>query len=426
MRCSCKIIYIIIVLILLAINLSFGEEIIRIGLNYPKTGPYEVQGMEQWRATRLAVKEINDAGGILGKKIEIIWRDSQSRAGLTTKNVRELIDQYNVTMVFGGSSSGVAIAAANVCQEKGILFFGTLTYSTATTGTDAHRNSFRECYNSWMGAKAIASYLNRKYSQKKYFYITADYTWGWTTEDSVRTFTGTTDTSRHKGVLTPFPSASRNDFKKALETAKRNNPDVLVVVLFGYDMAITLKLAKNLGIKDDMQIIVPNITLGMAESAGPDTMEGVVGALPWCWKVPYKYYYKKGKEFVEKYAKEYNRYPSCSGGSAYTILYEYKAAVERAGSFDTGKVIKVLEGHTYSLLKDEQTWRDFDHQSIQTVYIVKGNPVDEVLKDKYQLDYFKILRSVPGIQVVRTREEWNKVRIKAGKPDFLESLSGEE
>ena len=408
------------------LNVPFASaDVVKIGLNYPKTGPYSIQGLDQWRATELAVDEINAAGGILDKKVEVVWRDSMSKADVTTKNVTELIDKEGVKMVFGGSASSVAVAAGKVCQGKGVPFFGTLTYSTATTGKEGRRHVFRECYNAWMGAKAIASYLKENFGGKKYFYITADYTWGWTTEASVRKFSDTEDKSKHKGVLTPFPGATEKDFKKALSFAKMVKPDVLVVVLFGKDMSTAIRIATSMGMKKNMQIVVPNLTLGMAKGGGPKVMEGVIGALPWTWKVPYKYDYPQGKEFVEKFAAKYGHYPSTSGASAYTILNEYKAAVERAGTFDTPAVIKALEGHEYTLLKDKQMWRDFDHQSVQTVYAVKCNPQAVVLGDKYKLDYFEILSSLPGEEAVRTRDEWSAVRIAAKKPTHLEKLPGE-
>jgi len=393
-----------------------SADVVKIGLNYPKTGPYLVQGLDQWRAAEVAVEEINAAGGILGKKIEIVWRDSKSKKDLAIKNVTELIDKEGVKMVFGGSASSVAIASGKVCEKKGIPFFGTLTYSTATTGTEARKNVFRECYNAWMAAKAIASYLKENFAGKKYYYITADYTWGHTTEASVRKITGTEDKSVHKGIMTPFPGASLADFKKAVTFAKMSKPDVLVLVLFGKDMEAGIRLATIMGMKKEAQIVVPNLTLGMAAGGGPEVMEGVIGALPWCWQVPYKDNYARGKEFVEKFVSKYQRYPSTSGASAYTILHEYKSAVERAGTFDTSAVIKALEGHEYQLLKDKQVWRDFDHQSLQTVYAVKCKPKAEVIKDKYKLDFFEIISSLPGDQAVRTRGEWNAVRKAAGKP----------
>jgi len=403
---------------------SAGAGVVKVGLNYPKTGPYSVQGLDQWRAAELAVGEINAAGGILGDKVELIWRDSKSKKTIAPANVTELIDE-GAKMVFGGSASSVAVAAGKVCQQKGIPFFGTLTYSTATTGKEGRRHTFRECYNAWMGAKAIASFLKDNYSGKKYFFITADYTWGWTTEASVRKFSATEDKSKHKGVMTPFPGAKDADFKKALSFAKMVKPDVLVLVLFGKDMSTAVRHATAMGMKKNMQIVVPNITLGMAEGGSPKVMEGVIGALPWTWQVPYKYNYPRGKAFVEAFAAKYGRYPSTSGASAYTILHEYKSAVERAGTFDTPAVIQALEGHEYTLLKDKQMWRDFDHQSVQTVYAVKCNPQGVVLKDKYKLDYFDILSALPGEDAVRTRSEWNAVRAAAGKPTHLEKLPGE-
>ena len=149
-------------------------------------------------------------------------------------------------------------------------------------------------------------------------------------------------------------------------------------------------------------------------------MAGVIGSLPWTWKVPYQYNYQGGIDFVENFKKRFNRYPSTSAASAYTIMHEYKAAVERAGTFDTDAVIKALEGHEYQLLKDKQRWRAFDHQSIQTVYTVRCNPEEMVLKDKYHLDYFTIIGSLSGEEAARTRAEWNAARKAAGKPTYLQ------
>ena len=133
------------------------QEIVKIALNYPQTGPYAKQGKDQWYAAEIARKEINDAGGILGKKVVYRWYDSASNPNKTRANLSRAIDQENVKMVFGGSSSAVAIAAGEMCKKKNVLFFGTLTYSTATTGKAGHTHIFRECYNAWMGAKALAS-----------------------------------------------------------------------------------------------------------------------------------------------------------------------------------------------------------------------------------------------------------------------------
>jgi len=423
MKQKCLVYFFFNYLLISQLSMAMSNDTIKIGLNYPRTGPYSVQGLDQLRASSMAVLEINNNGGILGKKIELVIRDSQSSPEITQKNVHEMIDTHQVKMIFGGSSSAVAIAASHICQKKEVIFFGTLTYSTATTGINAHRHTFRECYNSWMGAKAIGSYLKKKFHNKKYFYITADYTWGHTTENAMRKFTNTENVQKHIGLKIPFPNATESHFKRSLGFAKMISPNVLVLVLFGKDMENAIRLATSMGMKANMQVVVPNLTLGMAEGGGPKVMEGVIGALPWCWKVPYQYNYPKGKAFVEKFARAYNRYPSTSGASAYTILLEYKEAVERAGSFNASPVILALEGHMYKHLKDTQIWREFDHQSIQTVYAVKCKLKKDVLRDKYKQDYFDIISNISGKQAARTRKEWDQIRLKAGKKLELESLN---
>lgn len=403
---------------------SVNAEIVKIGLNYPRTGPYSVQGLAQFRAAEMAVEEINAGGGILGKKIQLVIRDSQSKPDVAVRNVEEMIDREGCVMIFGGSSSAVAIEGGKAAKARGRLYFGTLTYSNDTTGIEGHKYMFRECYNAWMGAKVLSDYitrLRRDLHGSKYFYITADYNWGWTTEQSLRRFTNTAIKRQHKGVLTPFPGAGAEDFRKALQEAEKAQPDVLVLVLFGQDMVTALTLATEMGLKEKTKaIIVPNLTLGMAASAGPKVMEGVLGALPWCWNVPYQFGYKRGIKFVEDFAKRYNGYPSTSAASAYTILHQYKEGVERAKTFDTRKVVEALEDHQFQLLKDHQRWRDFDHQCIQTVYAVQCKPQAEVMKDKYQQDYFEIINVMSDEDSAINHFNWEAARKIANKPVTLE------
>lgn len=399
------------------------QETVKIGLNYPETGPYAKQGLDQKRAAELAAEEINAAGGILGKKIQLVYRDTKSNPKVAKENAIDLFDKEGVPMIFGGSSSAVAIATGKVALQKNKIFFGTLTYSTETTGEEGHRHIFRECYDSYMAARVLSDYLNKNVTgaiqslPQRYFYITADYTWGWTTEDALRKFTNTTNKDEHKGVLTRLGS---DDFSQVLSIARGANAEVLVLVLFGRDMEIALKQAYEMGLKKTMLIIVPNLTLDMAEGAGPEAMEGVIGAMPWTWSAPFKYDYPKGIEFVKKFAERYKRYPSTSGASAYVILYQYKNAVERAKTFDTKTVIKALEGHRYTGLKDEQYWRDWDHQSIQTVYAVRCKPAAEVRKDKYQQDYFEIINVMKGEEAAINHKDWSEMRTKVGMPINLE------
>lgn len=232
----------------------------------------------------------------------------------------------------------------------------------------------------------------------------------------MRKFSGTEDTTRHQGVKTPFPRALITDFREALEKADASGAKVLMMVLFGDDMVRALNVAYEMGLTEKMQIVVPNLTLGMARQVGPTIMEGIVGGSPWVWNLPYERNYPRGKAFVEAFSERYEMRPSTAAASAYSIVYQYKDAVERAGTTNTASVIRALEGHRYSFLKDEQYWRAFDHQNVQTVYVVKIKPRNTVVADEYSSDYFSIIDSMSGDEAAQTREEWEARRREAGKP----------
>jgi branched-chain amino acid transport system substrate-binding protein len=404
-------------LLLFSTSLLAAQDVVRIGLNYPETGPYAKQGLDQKRAAEMALEEINAAGGILGKKIQLVYRDTKTNAKIAKANAVELFDKEGVTMMLGGSASSEAIESGQVALQRNKLFFGTLTYSTETTGEYGHRHIFRECYDSYFAGKVLAGYLNKNFAGKRFFYITSNYTWGWTTESVLRAVTSTKDLNEHPEVLTKLGT---DDFTKALTMAKESGAKVLVLSLFGRDMEIAVKQAYAMGLKNKMQIIVPNLTDDMAQGAGPQAMEGIVGAIPWIASVPFKYNYPKGIAFVKGFESRYGRYPSTSGASAYVIMHEYKAAVERAGTFDTKAVIKTLEGHNYVGVKDEQYWRAWDHQSVQSVYAVKCRKASEVEKSKYRQDYFEIINVMKGDDAAVDFKEWSEIRQAVGMTPALE------
>jgi ABC-type branched-subunit amino acid transport system substrate-binding protein len=138
--------------------------------------------------------------------------------------------------------------------------------------------------------------------------------------------------------------------------------------------------------------------------------------------VPVKLNYPKGIAFVQKFEARHHRYPTTSGASAYVILHEYKYAVERTGSFDTKAVIKALEGHGYVGLKDEQYWRKWDHQSVQTVYAVRCKPAAIVKNSKYQQDFFDIINVMKGEEVFVDFEEWSEIRDMVGMKPTLDEF----
>lgn len=396
-----------------------AAEPITLGLNYPRTGPYKEEGLAQMRGALLAIDELNERGGVLGRPLRLSSRDTASRPEKAVRNVDRLAAE-GAAMLFGGSSSAVAIAASKRAAHHGLLYFGTLTYSNDTTGKDGHRHMFRECNNAWMSARALGQYLNKELPNQDYFYVSADYTWGHTTESSLRQTTSSEDLGKHPGVKVPFPGARMADYHNALTQAAASKAQILVLVLFGEDLVRAMRIAQDLGLTKRMQIVAPNLTQHMVEQAGPGLMQGVLGTEPWTWRVPTLEKSERGQAFVEQFSQRYQMYPSSSAASAYSIVQQWADAAERAKSLDSQALIKALEGHSYSLLKDQQQWRAFDHQNLQTVYVVQVKPRDEVMKDPFKQDYFAIVDRLDASQAAPSLAEWQAERKAAGQPLTLQ------
>ena len=396
-----------------------AAEPITLGLNYPRTGPYKEEGLAQMRGALLAIDELNAQGGVLGRPLRLSSRDTASRPEKAVKNVDKLADE-GAAMLFGGASSAVAIAAGKRARERGLLYFGTLTYSNDTTGKDGQRYLFRECNSAWMSAHVLGQYLAKTLPGKRYFYVTADYTWGTTSESSLRQATGTQDGARHPGLKVPVPGARLGDYHERLSQAAASQAEVLVLVLFGEDLVRAMRVAEDLGLTQRMQIVAPNLTQGIVEQAGPSLMQGVIGTEPWTWRVPELVGSEAGKAFVRDFTERYQVYPSSAAASAYSIVHQWADAAERARSLDSEALIKALEGHSYRLLKDQQQWRAFDHQNVQSVYAVRVKPRAEVMKDALRQDYFEIVHQLDGAQAAPSLAEWQAERQAAGQPSTLQ------
>nr|WP_298169159.1 substrate-binding protein [uncultured Pseudomonas sp.] len=396
-----------------------AAEPITLGLNYPRTGPYKEEGLAQMRGAILAIDELNAQGGVLGRPLRLSTKDTASRSSKAVRNVDKLAAE-GVSMLFGGASSTVAIAASKRAAQHGLLYFGTLTHSNDTTGKDGHRYMFRECDNAWMSAHALGGYLSKNLPNKNYFYVTADDTWGHTTESSLRQTTGSDDAGKHPSAKVPFPGARLTDYSNALKQAEASQADILVLVLFGENLVRAMRIAKDLGLTARMQVVAPNLTQSMVEQAGPGLMEGVLGTEPWTWRVPALEKSARGEAFVKAFSQRYEMYPSSSAASAYSIVYQWADAAQRAKSLDSEALIKALENHRYQLLKDPQEWRAFDHQNAQTIYVVKVKTRAEVLKDPLKQDYFEIVDRLDASQALPTLAQWQAERRAAGQPLTLQ------
>jgi ABC-type branched-subunit amino acid transport system substrate-binding protein len=373
---------------------------VTLGFNVPQSGPYADEGADELRAYKLAAKHLNGEGdggmlntfvykngektalkgnGINGKKVEFVTGDTQTKSDAARASAKRMIESDGVVTVTGGSSSGVAVAVQALCQEMGIIFMAGLTHSNDTTGKDKRRNGFRHFFNSYMSGAALGPVLANAYGTDRVAYhLTADYNWGYTTEESVKQFTEAQGWSTASAVRTPLGAG---DFSQYLTSVQNSDADVLILNHYGKDMVNSLSQAVQFGLLDrtvngkQFQVVVPLYSRLMAQGAG-DAVAGIFGSTNWHWSLQDE----ASKAFVTSFGQEYGFPPSQAAHTCYVQALLYADACERAGTFRPCAVVEELEDFEFDGLGNGPTlYRGADHQCFKDVLVVRGkeNPESE-------------------------------------------------
>ena len=383
---------------------------VTLGFNVPQTGAYAEEGKDELRAFQLAVKHLNGEGdggmmntmkpsslkgnGILGKKVEFVTGDTQTKSDAARASAKRMIEKDGVLMVSGGSSSGVAIAVQGLCQEMGVLFMAGLTHSNDTTGKDKKRYGFRHFFNAYMSGAALGPVLEKEYgTDRRAYHLTADYTWGWTQEESMRKFTEGMGWETVAAVKTPVGAG---DFSQYITPVLNSGADVLILNHYGGDMVNSLTQAVQFGLRDktvngkQFEIVVPLFSRLMARGAG-EAIKGILGSTNWNWSLQ-----DEGSQaFVKSFGAEYGFPPSMAAHTCYVQTLLYANACEMAGSFYPPEVIKALEGFKFDGMGNGPTeYRAEDHQCFKDVLVVRGNE-----NPSSQFDLLKVVQVTPRSKV---------------------------
>ena len=383
---------------------------VTLGFNVPQTGPYADEGADELRAYQLAVEHLNgggdggmintfssktlDGNGILGQMVEFVTGDTQTKGDAARASAKSMIEKDGAIMITGGSSSSTAIAVQGLCQEAGIIFMAGLTHSNDTTGKDRKANGFRHFFNGYMSGAALAPVLANRYgTDRKAYHLTADYTWGWTQQESIANSTEALGWETINNVMTPLAST---DFSSYIAPVLNSGADVLVLNHYGGNMVNSLTNAVQFGLRDreangkNFEIVVPLYSRLMARGAG-ENVKGILGSTNWHWSLPDD----GSKAFVRSFGTKYGFPPSQAAHTCYVQTLLYADAVNRAGSFNPCAVVEALEGFEFDGLGNGPTlYRADDHQCFKDVLVVQGkeNPTSE-------FDVLEVVEVTPRAQV---------------------------
>ncbi|MEH6521362.1 substrate-binding protein [Sulfitobacter sp.] len=396
-------------------NAPTGDTV-TLGFNVPQSGPYADEGADELRAFELAVEHLNGEGdggmlqtfsskaldgtGIMGKKVQFVTGDTQTKSDAARASAKSMIEKDGAVMISGGSSSGVAVAVQALCQEAGVIFMAGLTHSNDTTGKDKKANGFRHFFNSYMSGAALAPILVNEYgADRKAYHLTADYNWGYTTEEAVRSSTEALGWETVNAVKTPLTST---DFSAYIAPVIQSGADVLVLNHYGGNMINSLTNAVQFGLRDQtvngkkFEIVVPLYSELMARGAGQN-IKGIIGSQNWDWSLEDKLgaRYAGTNAFVKSFGTKYGFPPSQAAHTCYVQTLLYADAVTRGGSFNPCAIGEALEDFSFDGLGNGPTlYRGSDHQCFKDVLVVKGKEEPE-----NQYDLVEIVEVTPAEQV---------------------------
>jgi branched-chain amino acid transport system substrate-binding protein len=384
---------------------------VTLGFNVPQTGAYADEGADELRAYKLAVKHLNNGGGmletlspnelsgqgVLGKKVEFVSGDTQTDPDAARTSARRMIERDKVIMWGGSSSSACAIAQQYLAQELGVVYMCGLTHSNDTTGKDKRRYGFRHFFNAYMSGKALAPVLADAYGgDRRAFHLTADYTWGHTQYQSMKQFTEEQGWTTVNNIMTPLGSS---DYSQFLTQVLNSDADVLVLNHYGGDMVNSVTQAVQFGMREmqkngkDMQLVVPLFSRLMAQGAGAENIDGIYGSSAWNWTLQ-----DAGSQaFTTTFEAEYGFPPSQAAQTCYVQTLLYANACERAGTFYPPEVIRALEDFEFTGAGPGTAfYRKEDHQCFKDMLVVQGKGPDQKDGD---YDLLSVHQQVPRADV---------------------------
>jgi branched-chain amino acid transport system substrate-binding protein len=355
---------------------------LKFGFPIPLTGPYGTEAKDQQAGAELAVAEINKNGGVLGRKVELVVRDTKLKADEAARRAKELLEAEKVELMSGCLSASNQLAVNQLCKEHGVPYVSVSQANEITQRQDNSVYTYHEAMNPHMTTQAVGEYTAKNFG-KRWYYLTSDYAYGWQMTDGFKR------KGREFGVIDvgetkhPLGTSDYSSFMPRILAAK---PDVLLLDNFGKDQLNSIKQATAFGLKKKMKLVCPIILMSARIGAGWEAYDGVVGGTSFDWGLDHP----TSKEFVSAFQKMHGRPPIDYAGYAYSGIKELLMAVNRAGKMDPVGIAEAIEGRTYDNYKGKQWWRPCDHQSQQDVFIVRSK------KDSAKYDVFEYISTVSG------------------------------
>ncbi len=390
------------------VDRSLAAEPYHMGVNLAITGTGALYCKDGVDAIKLAVKEINDQGGFLGKhSIKVFIRDTHTKPDIAVREAKDLILREKVRVILGTYSSACAAAIKPIAQEYKVLHIPAISNSENITKVNFSPYTYQVVPNSYMQAKAVVlgvAELAKKKGWKNYVTIASDYEWGRSTQNNtvalLKKFAP--DVKLKKEF---WPRLGETQYTSYITAIMGQKPDFVIGSLASKDNVAWMKQAKAYGFFD--KIPYPGSLISVSELIlqAKSITRGLVGLN----RAPFFAHMDVPMmaNFVKNFKAKYNRYPSDWAVMEYDAVYVLKQGIEKAGSIDTDKVKDALKSSTVDTTRGRLFFRAIDNQLSCSSYI--GVVADD---SKYPFPIYHDVVEVKGPDSWRPEAEIVAARMK--------------
>lgn len=394
--------------VLIAGSLEAQQPPIKIGVLFVASGPMGGYGKHGSQAVQMALQEINAQGGILGRRVEAVFGDTQLKLPVAVEIAQRFISQDKVDFIVGPTSSGIAGAISKIAAENKRILVLAQAAADSLTGSAFSPYQFATLSNAMMHSRSGAYYVASK-PYKRWMCIGPNYNYGW---DSWAQFKGKLKELRPdvEFIGEVWPKLTEKDFAPFIQKIVEAKPDAVWSPLWGMDAVNFIKQAKAAGLFDKIKFAFPDgAALETLVPLGKEMPNGTYVAARYFFLTPDS---ATNRIFVKTYMDRFKEYPDYMAEETYAAVYFIKAAVERAGTTDADKIISAVESEPLAWQTPEG-WKIMgqkDHAVIEDV--VWG---ETTFDPKYGFSVLKEIQSIQAEQICRTPEELQQVRADYAK-----------
>jgi ABC-type branched-subunit amino acid transport system substrate-binding protein len=338
---------------------------IRIGIVTPLSGTYASIGQQVQWGVELAVKEVNETGGVMGRKIELLFEDEEANPKVATQKAEKLFQSSKVDFLAGTVNSGSTLAVGQVAERNNRLIATSVSFSDAITGDKCSPNVFRVNAKAGQQSAALAEWLQTAKPNAKVFYLGPDYEMG---RSTVTAFKSAAEKKGAKTAGEVYPPLDNKDYSSFFGQIRAARPDVIYSSTAGNDTVRLFSQMTEYGLMKGVTIVGASGTVTSQNmSAIAKDAEGFITGVGYSLEASNT----ENKKFIESFRTAYKADPDLYGADSYGLIYFYKAAVEKAKSTETDALRAAMRGLEWNTPQGKKTMRAGDHQAIQDMFVVK-------------------------------------------------------